>query len=77
VWAQSAGPDVTHNRVYRGSTQGGPYTLVATIPAAPGYINSGVSSRAVYFYVVTAVGRNGLESGRSNEAQVGRLRRRR
>jgi acid phosphatase type 7 len=68
TWAQSPSAGVTQNKVYRSTTAGGPYALIATIPAGTGYQNSGLVSGGRYYYVVTAVNSNGLESATSNEA---------
>jgi acid phosphatase type 7 len=67
-WAQSVSPGVTQNRIYRSTTNGGPYSLVATIPAATTYQNGGLTSGTRYYYVVTALNSSGLESPASNEA---------
>jgi acid phosphatase type 7 len=68
TWAQSISPGVTQNKVYRSTTSGGPYALVATIPAATTYQNNGLTSGTTYYYVVTAVNSSGLESATSNQA---------
>jgi acid phosphatase type 7 len=67
-WTQSSSPGVTQNRIYRSTVNGGPYSLVATIPAGTSYQNSGLSSGTTYYYVVTAVNSAGLESAASNQA---------
>ncbi len=67
-WTQSASPNITQNKIYRSSTSAGPYTLVATIPAATGYQNNSLTSGATYYYVVTAVNSSNLESPVSNQA---------
>jgi acid phosphatase type 7 len=67
-WAQSVSPGVTQNRIYRSTTSGGPYSLVATISAATTYQNGGLASGTRYYYVVTALNSSGLESPASNEA---------
>jgi acid phosphatase type 7 len=66
-WTQSASPNITQNKIYRSTTSGGPYTLVATIPAATSYQNNGLTSGATYYYVVTAVNSSNLESAASNQ----------
>ena len=66
-WTQSASPNITQNRIYRSTTSGGPYTLVATIPATASYQNNGLTSGATYYYVVTAVNSGSLESAPSNQ----------
>ena len=54
--------------VYRGAQTGGPYTRVSALQAGTAFDDSAVSSGQTYFYVVTALGTNSLESGYSNEA---------
>ena len=66
-WAQSSSPNITQNKIYRSTTSGGPYTLVATIPAATSYQNNGLVSGTTYYYVVTAVNSGSLESAPSNQ----------
>jgi fibronectin type 3 domain-containing protein len=53
--------------VYRGVHPGGPYSRIADIVPANSYNDAWVSSRQVYYYVVTAVSLNSAESGPSNE----------
>jgi hypothetical protein len=69
-WTQSISPAVTQNNIYRSTTSGGPYTLIATIPAATTYQNGGLTSGRTYYYVVTAVNTLGLESPASNQASA-------
>jgi hypothetical protein len=54
--------------VYRGGQTGGPYTRISALQAGTGFNDSAVSSGQTYYYVVTALGTNSLESGYSNEA---------
>jgi hypothetical protein len=54
--------------VYRGGQTGGPYTRISALQAATIFSDSAVSSGQTYYYVVTALGTNSLESGYSNEA---------
>lgn len=61
-------PNLTGYNVYRGTTTGGPYTFVGTVPTI-GYIDSSAavqSEGTSYFYVVTAI--LNVESAYSNEA---------
>ena len=69
-WTQSASPNITQNKIYRSTTSGGPYTLVATIPAAASYQNNGLVSGTTYYYVVTAVNSSNLESTVSNQGSA-------
>ncbi len=70
TWTQSTSGNIVSNKVYRSTATGGPYTLVATIPAATNYQNSGLTSGTTYYYRVTAVNGSGLESTQSNEASA-------
>jgi hypothetical protein len=67
-WQASTTPDVTY-RIYRSSTSGGPYTLLASTGSALTYTDNAVQSGITYFYVVRAVNSAG-ESLNSNEAQA-------
>lgn len=56
--------------VYRGTTSGGPYTkLNAVIDTQAVFADTGLVT-GTYYYVVTTVDSNGVESGFSNEVQV-------
>jgi fibronectin type 3 domain-containing protein len=72
AWDQSPSTDVQGYKVYRSQISGGPYTLVSgTIPASTLlFTDSSVLSGKTYFYVVTSIDINGLESERSVEASA-------
>ncbi|HEY0550891.1 MAG TPA: metallophosphoesterase [Verrucomicrobiae bacterium] len=70
AWTQSASPNVVSNRVYRSTVNGGPYSVVTTIPAAASYQNSGLTSGTTYYYRVTALNNAGLEGPQSNQASA-------
>jgi hypothetical protein len=54
--------------IYRGTSSGGPYTrLNSTLDAATAYSDSTVQSDNTYYYVVTSVDSNLVESTYSNE----------
>jgi hypothetical protein len=56
--------------IYRSSISGGPYAkLNAALDPAPSYTDASLTS-GTYFYVVTSVDPNGVESGYSNEVAV-------
>lgn len=65
----ASGSSVMGYFVYRGTASGGPYTKLITAPdPATTYTDSGVQSGVTYYYVVTAVNGNGVESAFSNQA---------
>lgn len=68
TWTPSTSSVVGYN-VYRSSQSGGPYTKInAALVTAASYTDSSVSSGLTYFYVVTSVDADNIESGFSNEA---------
>ena len=70
AWTPSASADVTAQRVYRATTAGGSYTLVATLaPGAAAYTDAGLTKGTAYFYVVRAFD-GAQESVNSNEASA-------
>jgi hypothetical protein len=70
-WVASTSANVAGYSVYRGSTTGGPYTVLTPTPV-PGtsYVDATVESGKTYFYVVTAVDTSNVASGYSNEASA-------
>jgi hypothetical protein len=55
--------------VYRSTVSGGPYTKInGALDGTATYSDQAVASGTTYFYTVTVVGSNGLESGYSNQA---------
>jgi hypothetical protein len=54
--------------VYRGGQSGGPYTKISALQPVTSYTDASVVSGQTYFYVVTALGTNSLESAFSNQA---------
>jgi hypothetical protein len=69
-WNRSASANVVGYYIYRGTTTGGPYSrLNGSLPdQSTTSIDGTVQSGQTYYYVVTAVAGNGLESAFSNEA---------
>ena len=68
-WTQSTSSGVTQNKVYRSTTSGGPYSLLATLSATTTYSDSNVGAGQTYYYVITAVNGGG-QSGYSNQASA-------
>jgi hypothetical protein len=66
AWAASTG--ATSYNVKRATTNGGPYTTVAS-PAGASYTDTTVTNGTIYYYVVTAVSSSG-ESANSNQASA-------
>jgi HYDIN/CFA65/VesB family protein/centrosomal CEP192-like protein len=68
-WMDSATTVAGYN-VYRSITTGGPYAskLTASPVTSTQFTDSGLQSGQTYFYVVTAVDSNGVESVNSNQA---------
>ena len=80
-WQQSTAdlPNLQMWRIYSSTTQGAGYTLMTQIvydgQAKPEYtgnatITQGDSTSKTYFFVCRAVGKNGNESGNSNEVSA-------
>ena len=68
AWNASPSTVVGYN-IYRGGQTGGPYTrLNASVQPGLTYSDSGVQAGVTYFYVVTAVDTNSVESLFSNES---------
>ena len=67
VWSQGTSSVVGFN-VYRGSTNGGPYTKLTSSPqSSMTYTDYDVTAGQTYYYVVTAVDANGMESDKSSQ----------
>lgn len=69
LWDASTSSDVVGYNMYRGVTQGGPYTKInSTLIEQLGYVDNDIQQGTMFYYVATAVDSAGLESGYSNEA---------
>ena len=64
--AWNATPGALYYNIKRSTTNGGPYSAIATSPV-PGYDDTSVNGGTAYYYVVSAVGANG-ESANSLQA---------
>lgn len=68
AWIASTSTGVTGYNVYRGTTSGGPYTLLNATPvSAITYVDSTVQAGLTYYYVVKSVGSGGSLSVASSE----------
>jgi len=69
-WNASGDPVIGYN-VYRGGKHGGPYSQInSALDSSASYSDSSVSAGATYYYVVTSVSADDLESTYSNEVKV-------
>jgi len=64
----TAESDLEHYNVYRSTTSGGPYDLVAS-PTTSSYSDIGLTASTTYYYVVSAVDKAGNEGSASDEAE--------
>jgi hypothetical protein len=70
-WNDSISSNVAGYNLYRGSTSGGPYTILNVSPiAVTNYTDSAVQAGQAYYYVATAVDGVGNESAYSAEASA-------
>ena len=67
-WSPSSG--TSSYNVYRGTTNGGPYSLLVSGVSATSYTDLSVQSGKTYYYVTTAVDSSAMESAYSNMAQA-------
>jgi hypothetical protein len=69
TWVQSSSAGIRWNRVYRSSTRGGPYTLLAEIPATTSYTTPSTAG-VQYYFVVSALNYFSVESRYSKEVSA-------
>lgn len=69
TWSPSTSTDISGYAVYRGLTSDGPFTMLTTT-AATTYTDNNVQSGQTYYYVLTAVDSNNVESGFSTPASA-------
>jgi fibronectin type 3 domain-containing protein len=71
-WAASASSGVVGYDVYRGISSGGESTtpLNSTPINGTTFVDGNVTAGATYYYVVTAVASDGVQSAASNETQA-------
>ncbi len=68
TWGAAASPDFSFYSVYRSTSSGGPYSLVAANLTSPGYTHTSLQNGTSYFYVVTATDWTGNESTLSTQS---------
>jgi len=69
-WADNGDADLHSYKVYRSTTSGGGYSVIASGLTTSAYTDTTVSNGATYFYVVTAVDTSGGESAKSNQIRA-------
>jgi hypothetical protein len=71
-WSASPSSGVEGYNVYRGTTSGGesPTPLNSTPINGTSYVDASVTAGATYYYYVTAVGSDGVQSAPSGEAEA-------
>src|SRR5205814_6750662 len=70
-WNASQSSDVVGYNVFRGNNMEGAYSRInVALEASLSYTDSGVTGGKKYYYVVTAMDSNSIESGYSNEASA-------
>jgi hypothetical protein len=71
TWNASTTSGLAGYNLYRGTVSGGPYSRITSTPTtALQFTDAAVTAGQTYFYVVTAVGGNGVESVTSNEMKA-------
>ena len=65
-WTGNTEPDLHHYHVYRSTTSGGPYDLVAS-PTTNSYLDAGLTASTTYYYKITATDEAGNEGELSGE----------
>ena len=71
TWAESINPGVDSYKVYRSDTGGSGYSEIAQVSGNDTeYSDTKVQMGVMYYYIVTAIGPDGRESGYSNEVNA-------
>ena len=70
TWMPSSSSGISCYNVYRGTTTGGPYSLLKNGVSSTSYTDSNVQSGSTYYYVTTALNTSGMESAYSGEASA-------
>jgi len=71
TWNTSASAGIVGYYVYRGTIEGGPYTEITSTPlAGTSYTDTNALTGQNYYYAVTSVNSNNVQSSYSNVAAV-------
>ena len=69
-WTASTSSNIAGYNIYRGTTSGGPYTLLSAVGNVTSFTDTTVVSGQTYYYVATALDSSGDESAYSAEASA-------
>jgi hypothetical protein len=67
-WTASTSSGIVGYKIYRGTTSGGPYTLLSLVGNVTSYRDTSVASGQTYYYVATSFDSSGNESAYSAES---------
>ncbi|MEE8518038.1 MAG: hypothetical protein V3S98_02810 [Dehalococcoidia bacterium] len=67
-WDDNPEAELQGYNVYRSTTAGGPYDLLAAVVSISSFVDTGVTNGTTYYYAVTAVSKGSTESSLSSEA---------
>jgi hypothetical protein len=68
-WAPSSTPGILSYDVYRGTVAGGPYSFLTSVPVTSvSYVDTTAQVGQIYYYVVTSISANNVQSSYSNVA---------
>ena len=71
TWSQGISPDAAAYNVYRSTTSGSGYAQLASVPpGSMAYTDTQMAVGNIYYYVITAVGRDDDETAYSNEVSA-------
>jgi hypothetical protein len=68
TWVPPSAADVTAYNVYRSESAVGPFLRMATVVAAHEYVDKNVEAGETYYYVLTSISVDGMESADSTIA---------
>jgi len=71
TWTASTSTGVSGYNVYRSQASSGPYNVINTNPVVgTSFVDTAVTAGQTYYYMTTAIGEDGVESGYSNVASA-------
>ncbi len=70
TWGETVYPDIASIRIYRYQRGSTPSLIKTLSPEILEYVDPDIQSGKLYFYYLTSVNKEGIESGRSEEIGV-------